>query len=637
MTMKLNYTNWQKGERMKPTLRFLTTLTIMILSLAIVAAAADKIKIEKLDDLPRHTYQVDVTAVAFLSDEAALMKLAGELKADMLADLDTYEIDDKTTLKGYYAGLGRIALLDGEYDLYKTYLSKIVELEDKEALQLTAGMVSLAIVAAEQASEAERMDVFKKSLAARLAELPYGVVEPEVKSTKGRYEMISENLMVGMMDSRIQPILDQTKGDISKDIAMSLVGAAATIKLNLPYQTAIVEVVGAYIDANATEKADIWADREVMLEKSAPGKPVIVTIWDSGCDTDVFADFLWTNANEIPGNGKDDDNNGFVDDVHGIAYTLHSDKTTEMLYPIGDVAAERPRLQKQMKGLTDIGSGVDSPEATDLKKELASLQPEEAQPFIEDISKYGNYCHGTHVAGIALRGNPFAQLMVSRLTFGYKLLPEEPTVEQAVKDSIATIETCNYYRDNGVRVVNMSWGGDLSGVEAALEANNAGGTPEERKALSRKIFEIGKTALYDAMKNTPEVLYITSAGNSDNDVTFEEVIPSGFDLPNMMTVGAVDQAGDETGFTSFGKVDCYANGYEVLSNVPGGDKMKLSGTSQSSPQVTNLASKLLALRPELTPVQVKDLIVKGCDEKQVGDRTVRLMNPKKTMALLKAM
>jgi len=622
---------------MKPTLRFLTTLTIVILGLAIVAAAADKIKIEKLDDLPRHTYQVDVTAVAFLSDEAALMKLAGELKRDMLADLEAYEIDDKTTMKGYYSGLGRIALVEGEYDLYKEYLTKIKALEDKEALQLTAGMISLSIVAAQQAPEDSRMDVFNKDLVARLAKLPYGIVEPEVKSTKGRYEMISENLMVGMMDSRIQPVLDQTNGEVSKDIAMSLVGSAAIIKLNLPYQTAIVEVVGAYIDANATEKVDIWADREVMLEKSAPGKPVIVTIWDSGCDTDVYADLLWTNGKEIPANGKDDDNNGFVDDVHGIAYTLHSDKTTEMLYPIGDVAAERPRLQKQMKGLTDIGSGVDSPEATDLKKELASLQPQEAQPFIEDISKYGNHCHGTHVAGIALRGNPFAQLMVSRLTFGYKLIPEEPTVEQAVKDSAATIEICQYYRDNGVRVVNMSWGGDLSSVEAALEANNAGGTPEERKALSRKIFEIGKNALYDAMKNTPGVLYITSAGNSDNDVTFEEVIPSGFDLPNMMTVGAVDQAGDETGFTSFGKVDCYANGYEVLSNVPGGDNMKLSGTSQSSPQVTNLASKLLALRPDLTPVQVRDLIVKGCDEKQVGDRTVRLMNPKNTMKLLKSM
>ena len=39
---------------------------------------------------------------------------------------------------------------------------------------------------------------------------------------------------------------------------------------------------------------------------------------------------------------------------------------------------------------------------------------------------------------------------------------------------------------------------------------------------------------------------MTAAGNSDNDVNFDEVIPSSFDLPNMITVGAVDQAGEET-------------------------------------------------------------------------------------------
>jgi len=48
-------------------------------------------------------------------------------------------------------------------------------------------------------------------------------------------------------------------------------------------------------------------------------------------------------------------------------------------------------------------------------------------------------------------------------------------------------------------------------------------------------------------------------------------------------VGAVDQAGDETSFTSYGatvKVD--ANGYQVPSNVPGGGTLELSGTSMAS-------------------------------------------------------
>ena len=46
--------------------------------------------------------------------------------------------------------------------------------------------------------------------------------------------------------------------------------------------------------------------------------PTVVVI-DSGVDTDHpdLADNIWTNPGEIAGNGIDDDNNGYVDDIHG--------------------------------------------------------------------------------------------------------------------------------------------------------------------------------------------------------------------------------------------------------------------------------------------------------------------------------
>ena len=191
-----------------------------------------------------------------------------------------------------------------------------------------------------------------------------------------------------------------------------------------------------------------------------------------------------------------------------------------------------------------------------------------------------------------------------------------------------------YYREQGVRAVNMSWGGSLRGIESALEAHNAGGSAEERKALARKIYAIGDVALREVIEASPDILFITSAGNSDNDVKFDEFYPSSYEYPNLLSVGAVDIAGDETSFTSLGKVDIYANGHEVESYVPGGDRLRLSGTSMSSPQVLNLAAKLLALAPDLSVTELLELILDGADEKQLETRTIKLMNPKASIELL---
>ncbi|WP_203256585.1 S8 family peptidase [Hyunsoonleella ulvae] len=53
--------------------------------------------------------------------------------------------------------------------------------------------------------------------------------------------------------------------------------------------------------------------------KNKKGKKVIVAVIDSGIDIDHedLDDNIWTNKDEKPGNGKDDDNNGYIDDVHG--------------------------------------------------------------------------------------------------------------------------------------------------------------------------------------------------------------------------------------------------------------------------------------------------------------------------------
>jgi subtilisin family serine protease len=58
---------------------------------------------------------------------------------------------------------------------------------------------------------------------------------------------------------------------------------------------------------------------EFIRSKNLKSKTVVVAVIDSGIDTlhEDLKEVLWVNPKEIPGNGIDDDKNGYVDDVHG--------------------------------------------------------------------------------------------------------------------------------------------------------------------------------------------------------------------------------------------------------------------------------------------------------------------------------
>jgi subtilisin family serine protease len=158
-----------------------------------------------------------------------------------------------------------------------------------------------------------------------------------------------------------------------------------------------------------------------------------------------------------------------------------------------------------------------------------------------------------------------------------------------------------------------------------LAWHNVGSGPEERKQLARKLFAMERDALREAIASRPEILFVAGSGNEDNSADFEEYIPAGLNLPNLITVGAVDRAGQETSFSTFGKtVAVHANGFEVESLLPGGDRVKFSGTSMASPQVANLAAKLFALKPELTVAQVREAMI-GTSERK---GRVNLIHPR---------
>ena len=60
------------------------------------------------------------------------------------------------------------------------------------------------------------------------------------------------------------------------------------------------------------------AYRELLANRQ-PRRTVVVAIIDSGIEVDHpdLKDVIWTNPREVAGNGRDDDGNGYVDDIHG--------------------------------------------------------------------------------------------------------------------------------------------------------------------------------------------------------------------------------------------------------------------------------------------------------------------------------
>lgn len=74
-------------------------------------------------------------------------------------------------------------------------------------------------------------------------------------------------------------------------------------------------------DEEITRFRGISSDRayHILLADKSPKRIVTVAVIDGGVDTnhEDLDDVIWQNEDEVPGNGKDDDNNGYVDDING--------------------------------------------------------------------------------------------------------------------------------------------------------------------------------------------------------------------------------------------------------------------------------------------------------------------------------
>jgi len=208
--------------------------------------------------------------------------------------------------------------------------------------------------------------------------------------------------------------------------------------------------------------------------------------------------------------------------------------------------------------------------------------------------------HGTHVSGIigAERNNAIGINGIAD-NVRIMMIRAVPNGDEHDKDIALAIR---YAVNNGARVINMSFGKNLSPQKSWVD---------------------------DAVRyaESKGVLLIHAAGNDAENVDSVDNFPnpnyknSRSHAKNWITVGASSDPRAEENFKSYtasfsnyGKkeVDVFAPGTRIYSTLPGGNKYgNLDGTSMAAPVVTGVAALIMEYFPSLSPEEVKYCIEKS--------------------------
>lgn len=430
-------------------------------------------------------------------------------------------------------------------------------------------------------------------------------------------------------------------------------------------------------------------------------KKLIVAIIDSGVDT-AHADLknmLWTNTKEIKGNGKDDDNNGYIDDIHGWNFLGTADGKTNVVKTNLEADREYLRLKEQninvpfdtyrtdpkyayYRSVTEksaIGSKEMAVQVvqklSEASKRLVKEIQQEKPGAVLRLSDYGSY-ESTDTMAIHAQSAVMTAASFTRVPDTTALLPwverffgnmvtsnNEAYLE--AKASVADNRSfmgddfkhnaSPYYGNNTLLLGNAMHGTHVAGIVAAERNNNIGidgiadnvsimairAVPDGdeydkdianaiRYAVNNgakiinmsfgKPFSPQKKWVDDAFKYAEQkgVLIVKAAGNDAKNLDVEKSFPDavfldGTKAGNVITVGASTADGSAAKFSNYGQttVDLFAPGMDIYSTVPDNEYKYLPGTSMASPVVAGTAALVWTRFPNLTYLQLKEILLKS--------------------------
>jgi cell wall-associated protease len=360
-----------------------------------------------------------------------------------------------------------------------------------------------------------------------------------------------------------------------------------------------------------------------------------IAVIDSGLDYkhEMIVPNLWTNPNEVR-DRRDTDGNGYQDDIHGWNFAEQNSEIIDYKY-LGTFSPD-------CKKFFDIQGKIFLKEATE--EEINWLKTKvQDKKFISEMGKFGNFIHGTHVAGISIRET-------NSKVMGIKLIPTEikPFIDQALTqktskrwalltqtfDALAReqmkmlTEIARFVAFHKTDVANGSFGTGFN--QAKMITDNAfrllffrAPKEDESNRAARMFIDALVSHGQTFVAAAPNTLFVFAAGNDGSSNDDLGTSPANIKADNVISVGATYKDEFFAPFSNYGvnTVDVAAPGMLIDSAIPGNDYLQVSGTSQAAPYVAALAARIKEVNPALRPVEVKNILMGTVDKKKfLADR-----------------